>query len=324
LKQGEDSLTVQLTEVDFWIIIHDFSHGFISKVVVRQLGNFIGKFLEYDTSTIQLGYKGIIRLRVTVKVIDQSERLIRNRSISSSGNSMNNYGGSNTRESQSIPMNQGANKGFPSKIPYFAKGKSNIQVILGPIIVSKMGHINNEVSNKFDKEMAVSKEENSPIRQIDGLKWLCFQSRASRVSSNVDLNETSWGSCMAKIRSKCGFQNGIDIDSNKKRGGLSMGWKNDCKGILGSGLLGRRVEPNQIIFASGWIMGLLMTNEDTCESEVNNFWATSLGSIPTILKKLQKLNALNPTDEVLGNIIDAKLAICLEADKEELYWEQRA
>ncbi|MBA0771738.1 hypothetical protein Gotri_007218 [Gossypium trilobum] len=105
-QQGEDSLTVQLTKVDFWIIIHDLSRGFMSKVVVRQLGNFIGNFLEYDTSTIQLGYKGIIRLRGTVKVIDQSERLIRNRSISSSGNSMNNYGGSNTRESQSIPMNQ--------------------------------------------------------------------------------------------------------------------------------------------------------------------------------------------------------------------------
>ncbi|MBA0862858.1 hypothetical protein Goshw_013770 [Gossypium schwendimanii] len=103
---GGVSISDLENEVDFWIIIHDLSHGFISKVVVRQLGNFIGNFLEYDTSTIQLGYKGIIRLRVTVKVIDQSERLIRNRSINSSGNSMNNYRGSNTRESQSIPMNQ--------------------------------------------------------------------------------------------------------------------------------------------------------------------------------------------------------------------------
>ncbi|MBA0619910.1 hypothetical protein Godav_005698, partial [Gossypium davidsonii] len=163
LKQGEDSLTVKLTEVDFRIIIHDLSHGFMSKVVVRQLGNFIGNFLEYNTSTIQLGYKGIIRLRGTVKVIDQSERLIRNRSISSNGNSMNNYGRSNMREYQT---------------------KTDCQALL---------------------------------------------MRATGSDEVFKLERSRFGETPDSSMCKCGFQNGIDIDSNKRRGGLSMGWKNNCK-----------------------------------------------------------------------------------------------
>lgn len=34
---------------------------------------------------------------------------------------------------------------------------------------------------------------------------------------------------MEKIKSKCRFQNGINFDSDKRSGGLFMGWKSDCK-----------------------------------------------------------------------------------------------
>ncbi|XP_039020353.1 uncharacterized protein LOC120152142 [Hibiscus syriacus] len=41
-------------------------------------------------------------------------------------------------------------------------------------------------------------------------------------------------------------------------------------------------------------------------------------------RKLADLVELAPTDEVLGDIIDKRLQLKLEMDKEELYWEQRA
>lgn len=39
---------------------------------------------------------------------------------------------------------------------------------------------------------------------------------------------------MGKVRRKCGILNGIDIDSNGRSGGLSLGWNNDCKVSLRS------------------------------------------------------------------------------------------
>ncbi|KAH1064479.1 hypothetical protein J1N35_029466 [Gossypium stocksii] len=38
-------------------------------------------------------------------------------------------------------------------------------------------------------------------------------------------------------------------------------------------------------------------------------------------RQLQRLNKLTPSDAVLGDIVDTKLALSIEADKEELYWE---
>ncbi|KAK8349381.1 hypothetical protein V6Z12_A06G136900 [Gossypium hirsutum] len=37
------------------------------------------------------------------------------------------------------------------------------------------------------------------------------------------------GSTMVEVRCKCGFLNGINVDSNGRSGGLSLGWRNDCK-----------------------------------------------------------------------------------------------
>ncbi|KAG8491125.1 hypothetical protein CXB51_014281 [Gossypium anomalum] len=71
LKQRENPLTVQLLEVDFWTLIHNLPHSFMSEIVVRWLGNFIETFLEYDTSTVQMGYRGIMRLRKNCGVEEQ-------------------------------------------------------------------------------------------------------------------------------------------------------------------------------------------------------------------------------------------------------------
>ncbi|MBA0647692.1 hypothetical protein Goklo_015529 [Gossypium klotzschianum] len=65
---GDDPLTVQLHWVDFWLLIHDNPLGFMVDIVTHQLQNFIGEFIEYDTTVTQLGYKCIMRIRVKVDV----------------------------------------------------------------------------------------------------------------------------------------------------------------------------------------------------------------------------------------------------------------
>lgn len=49
VKAGEDPVKVSLVEVDFWIQIHDLPIGYMTEVVGKQLGNFFGVFLQYDT-----------------------------------------------------------------------------------------------------------------------------------------------------------------------------------------------------------------------------------------------------------------------------------
>ncbi|MBA0850076.1 hypothetical protein Goshw_024825 [Gossypium schwendimanii] len=74
-------------------------------------------------------------------------------------NSTNVYGGRNLRRSQSIPVDQGANVGFPPKISYSLKGKSNISSIFSPTKVGELGQNNNKDKNNFDKDMAIWKNE---------------------------------------------------------------------------------------------------------------------------------------------------------------------
>ncbi|KAK8292448.1 hypothetical protein V6Z11_D06G123400 [Gossypium hirsutum] len=42
------------------------------------------------------------------------------------------------------------------------------------------------------------------------------------------------GSKKVEVRHKCGFPNGIDVDSDGRSGGLSLGWRSDCKVSLQS------------------------------------------------------------------------------------------
>ncbi|GMI81726.1 hypothetical protein HRI_001841900 [Hibiscus trionum] len=97
-------------------------------------------------------------------------------------------------------------------------------------------------------------------------------------------------------------------------------------------------------FEASWLL------EDTCEAEVTRLWNSASVSVPDRLhtvsvgldswfrrikkaknikmkdlkKRLNELNELQPSDSVLGDILDTKIALNLEMDREELYWEQRA
>ncbi|XP_040951531.1 uncharacterized protein [Gossypium hirsutum] len=90
--------------------------------------------------------------------------------------------------------------------------------------------------------------------------------------------------------------------------------------------------------------------EDSFEEEVRRIWNDISGSVPDKLRRLgqqlqrwnsskaigkkknreileERLNCLyelEPTDEILGEIIDIQLSLNLEANQEEIFWEQQA
>ncbi|MBA0674691.1 hypothetical protein Goari_016274, partial [Gossypium aridum] len=55
LKDGDEPMVMPLFTVDFWVLFHDLPHGFMLEMVAKQLGNFIGLFLEYDVKVVSLG-----------------------------------------------------------------------------------------------------------------------------------------------------------------------------------------------------------------------------------------------------------------------------
>ncbi|GMI83525.1 hypothetical protein HRI_002021800 [Hibiscus trionum] len=98
------------------------------------------------------------------------------------------------------------------------------------------------------------------------------------------------------------------------------------------------------MFEAAWFL------EDSCEFEVKRLWTASSGPIPERLrfvgqglnvwfwrlrasrkvskldltKRLEDLAAMKPSDDSLEETMEIKLALNLEMDKSELYWEQRA
>ncbi|GMI76000.1 hypothetical protein HRI_001269300 [Hibiscus trionum] len=97
-------------------------------------------------------------------------------------------------------------------------------------------------------------------------------------------------------------------------------------------------------FEAAWLL------EDSCEEEVKHLWESTAGLVPHRLqqlsqglelwfkrirkeknitmadlrKKLSHLQNLHPSDDALEEITNVKLAMNLQIDREEVYWEQRA
>ncbi|XP_074378502.1 uncharacterized protein LOC141720045 [Apium graveolens] len=68
IKSGEEPTIVPLFEVDFRIQIHNLPVGYMSEVVGKQLGNFFGRFLQYDSKNNSSIWREFMRLRIRVDI----------------------------------------------------------------------------------------------------------------------------------------------------------------------------------------------------------------------------------------------------------------
>ncbi|MBA0678431.1 hypothetical protein Goari_019780, partial [Gossypium aridum] len=60
---GENLVVIELNHTEFWIQVHDLPPGLMSVSMAKQLGDFCGKFLEYDTSILTLGIQNYLCIR---------------------------------------------------------------------------------------------------------------------------------------------------------------------------------------------------------------------------------------------------------------------
>ncbi|KAE8719673.1 hypothetical protein F3Y22_tig00109926pilonHSYRG00011 [Hibiscus syriacus] len=74
LLEGEDPLQVPIFHVNYWILVYDIPFGLLFEKVARVFGNFIGVFIECDSSAIQLVYKQIMKIRVQVDIRQPLEK----------------------------------------------------------------------------------------------------------------------------------------------------------------------------------------------------------------------------------------------------------
>ncbi|KAH1075468.1 hypothetical protein J1N35_027796 [Gossypium stocksii] len=68
LTEGEDPDSVPLWYSAFWVQIHNLPVGVTSEGTARQFGDFVRKFLEYDTSLVTRGGGSFMRVRVSIDV----------------------------------------------------------------------------------------------------------------------------------------------------------------------------------------------------------------------------------------------------------------
>lgn len=68
IPNGGDPTKVPLNETEFWIQIYDLPSNFMTEAVGKQLGNFFGTYVMYDTSNNAGLWREYMRLRIKVDV----------------------------------------------------------------------------------------------------------------------------------------------------------------------------------------------------------------------------------------------------------------
>ncbi|MBA0873946.1 hypothetical protein Goshw_009577, partial [Gossypium schwendimanii] len=74
MVDGQNPLKILLIHVYFWVQVHDLPPSFFSKHIAKQLGEFVGEFLEYDTKNLERGLNNYMQIRVKMDVRRQLRR----------------------------------------------------------------------------------------------------------------------------------------------------------------------------------------------------------------------------------------------------------
>ncbi|KAK5813250.1 hypothetical protein PVK06_028698 [Gossypium arboreum] len=68
IQSGENPLLVPLNLADFWVQIHDLPPGLMTVSMAEQFGNFLGQFLDYDTSFSLRGFHTYMHIKARLEV----------------------------------------------------------------------------------------------------------------------------------------------------------------------------------------------------------------------------------------------------------------
>ncbi|MBA0635427.1 hypothetical protein Godav_024387 [Gossypium davidsonii] len=65
---GEDPVKVLLVLSTFWVKVYELPQGLFSEFIAKELGDFIGKFMEYDSKILSRDVRTFLRIRVQLDV----------------------------------------------------------------------------------------------------------------------------------------------------------------------------------------------------------------------------------------------------------------
>lgn len=66
MKDGDVPRSVRLKSLDLWVQIHDLRAGFMTEKIVKEVGNYIGCFVESCPRNFSGVWKEYLRVRVTI------------------------------------------------------------------------------------------------------------------------------------------------------------------------------------------------------------------------------------------------------------------
>lgn len=68
LREGDNPRVVEIKNLDLWVQMHGMDPGFMSQRVVKDVGNYIGTFVEGDTNNFMGVWREYFRARVTIQI----------------------------------------------------------------------------------------------------------------------------------------------------------------------------------------------------------------------------------------------------------------
>lgn len=74
LKEGDNPRSVSLNSMDLWVQIHDLKPGFMTEKIVKEVGNYIGSYVESCSTNFMNAWRDYMRVRVTIDICKPLKR----------------------------------------------------------------------------------------------------------------------------------------------------------------------------------------------------------------------------------------------------------
>lgn len=74
LEEGDNPLNIKLNHVDMWVQVHDLQVGFRSERVIKDIGNYIGSFVQNDVNNFSGVWREFFRMHVKIDINEPLRR----------------------------------------------------------------------------------------------------------------------------------------------------------------------------------------------------------------------------------------------------------
>ncbi|KAK5845316.1 hypothetical protein PVK06_001487 [Gossypium arboreum] len=219
IQENEDPMAVPLVFSDWWVQVHDLPPSFFKDLMALQFGNFLGRFLEYDTKQVLYGYRNYMRIRVQIDELElgwdlKLRALVRRASTVNSiwlrEESDSNFG------KYHVEMQFGQNSSQNQTRGSWA----NVHNLLG-INLEDIGGCHGACRPKEMKIYCWNVRGLGSLRAVRRFQHMVKLHHPQIVFFMETKLDTS---SMEGVRRRCGFCYRVDVPADGSQGLLSIGW----------------------------------------------------------------------------------------------------